>query len=337
MMNRLLNPHSLSRRLPVALAAALVCGMVLAPGCEKKKPPPPPPPPVEAPPPPEVSFDSIMQTLKSDPRVEAVGNLGITDDSFARAAVRLADAFARGNADALKDMVTNRAKAVVESMENDGTWATLTPRIEKVRIVYAGVRSAVGEIERAQGIAQMKAMQPGQMKAFEDVLIKRGLDANEIARFKAEYQLELDRNLINAQNDSGKHESDEGGSADINSDSPPMALLIAVQTPDGAELLGWSARKTGGEGSGSWVFSNASTLSSLRAKASDWDGVGMFGFSLGTGKAPVAAPTPKPAETAPGNSNGGGLTPAGGGAGGGNTPPTALPPRDPRKLVPGNN
>jgi hypothetical protein len=113
-------------------------------------------------------------------------------------------------------------------------------------------------------------------------------------------------------------------------------MLLAVQTPMGADLLGWTARKAGDN----WVFGNASTLNSPRPKASDWDNVGMFGFSLGTGKAPtVSRPTPKkdekptggtPTSTQPGQDS----TP-------GNNPPANTPPerptRDPRKLVPGGN
>jgi hypothetical protein len=117
-----------------------------------------------------------------------------------------------------------------------------------------------------------------------------------------------------------------------------MALLIAVQTPGHADLLGWTAKK----GGDAWVFNNASTLNSSRAKASDWDNVGMFGFSLGTGKAPVAPrPTPAKKEEQPA---GGGGSPAStqptdqNPAPGGPAPtPPERPTRDPRKLVPGGN
>lgn len=331
MMNRL------TKSMPMFMAAALVCGMVLAPGCEKKKPPPPPPPPAEIPPPPDVSFDSIMQTLKADPRVKSSPNLsGITDESFARAAVLFADAFARADADKVKGMMSNRAKGVVDGMVNDGTWADLAPRIEEVRIVYAGARSAVGDNERAQGIAQMKAAQAGQLRAFEDQLIKKGIDKNEMARFMAEFQLRLDAALAAAQFEGAQRNAGEATpppSPEVASDSPDMALLIAIQTPNGAELLGWTGRK-GGE---NWVFNNASTLGIPRGKAADWDGVGMFGFSLGTGKAPVA---PKPVRATEEKKPSNDLTPApvrqDSPSPSPDKPGEQRPPRDPRKLVPGN-
>jgi len=338
MMNRL------NKAIPFLLTAALVCGMVLQPGCEKKKPPPPPPPPAEPPPPPEVSFDSIMQSLKADPRVKAGANLqGITDETFARAAVQFADGFARADADKLRACMLPRAKAVLDSMVNDGSWSELGPRIEEVRIVYAGTRGSVGDAEKAEGIKQMKAMQPGQMRAFEDRLIKMGMDKNEMERFKAQYQLELDADILKAQFDRAGGKSEDGSTPapaptdpSAISDAPEMALLIAVQTPTGAELLGWSARKAGE----SWMFNNASTLNSARAKAADWDSVGMFGFSLGTGKAPVPPkPTKAPEEKKPAGESApsvsgpsGPSTPAPGGSP--DKPADPRPPRDPRKLVP---
>ena len=330
MMNRRTKSVSL------LMTAALACGMVLAPGCEKKKPPPPPPPPPPPAEPVEVSFDSIMQTLKADVRVKAPNNLGITDESFAKAAVQLADAFARADAEKVKSMVSSRAKGVVDSMINDGSWAELQPRIEEVRIVYAGVRSAVGDAEKAAGIAQMKAMQAGQLRAREDELIKKGYDKNEMARFMAEYQRELDAALANAMAEGDKRVSNTGETADpgaeLASDTPTMALLFAVQTPSGAELLGWTARKAGD----TWVFSNASTLAHARRKAADWDGVGMFGFSLGVGKSAAPAVTRRAAEDTKPSDN---TVPAP--AREGEKPSSdkpgepAKPPRDPRKLVPG--
>ena len=327
-----MNP--LSKLSTLLLAAALVCGMVLAPGCEKKKPPPPPAPPPPPPPPAEVSFDSIMQSLKADPRVQSAGSMGITDESFAQAAVKLADGFARGDAEALKGMMTARAKSVVDSLVADGTWAELTPRIEVVRIVYAGSPGTVGDLERQQGLAQMKAMWPSQIRAFEDILIKRGVDKNETARLLEQFKTRLEEEFTKAQFEKvlGSASTSEGATPDpaIGGDSSEMAILIAVQTPMGADLLGWTARKAGDN----WVFNNASTLGLPRAKASEWDNVGMFGFSLGTGKAPVAPKSSKAADKPSGGADGSTApTPSGGTPS--PSPEPKLPTRDPRKLVPG--
>ena len=67
-------------------------------------------------------------------------------------------------------MMTTRAKGVVDGMVNDGSWADLAPRIEKVRIVYAGVGKTAAEIEYAlrEGIlfftveSEPEAMQIGE-------------------------------------------------------------------------------------------------------------------------------------------------------------------------------
>jgi hypothetical protein len=283
-----------------------------------------------------VSFDSMIQSLKADPRVGAASSgLDITDESFAQAAVKLADAFARGDADKLKEMMTNRAKGVVDSLVADGSWAETAPRIEAVRIVYAGSPGSVGDLERQQGLAQMKAMWPAQIRAFEDRLIKRGFDKNEMERFKAQFQLDLEQAFVAAQFDqsAGNIKAASDGSADpAPSDSAEMALLLAVQTPDGADLLGWTGRKAGD----SWIFNNASTLGLPRAKASDWDNVGMFGFSLGTGKAPVAPKATKREEPKPAE-GGGNATSTPSPApepGPGSPPPIERPNRDPRRLVP---
>lgn len=328
-MNRLSNPVKL------LLAAAFVSAMVLAPGCEKKKPPPPPPKIEEPPAPVEVSFDSIMQTLKADSRVKAAGSLGITDESFAQAAVKLADAMAKGDADKLKEMLTLRAKNVVDGLVADGEWSKMSPRIEEVRIVYAGTSGSASELERQQGIAQMKAMMPGRLTSIENMLDKRGVDKNEKARILAEAKRKMEEEFNNLQFEKALDAIKNGDTA-TPSDAPAMAMLLAVQTPDGAELLGWTAQKGGDK----WVFNNASTLAVARAKAADWDGVGMFGFSLGTGQAPVEA---KPAAGAGGGGSGGGGNSGGGGGGGapsGGSPSPSpdkpnLPNRDPRKLVPG--
>ncbi|MFT3686231.1 MAG: hypothetical protein QM783_15145 [Phycisphaerales bacterium] len=276
MMNRL-------RKFTPLLAVALVSGAIAVPGCSKKAPPPPPPPPPPPAAPATVSFDSMMQTLKSDPRVQAAGNLDVTDESFARSALLLADGFARGDAEKLKGMMSNRAKGVIDGMVSDGSWDEIKGRIEAVRIVYAGSPGSVGDIERQAGIAQMKAMWPGQLAAFDDLLTKRGIDKNEKDRLKEFFKQELQKQLDAAQNSkTGLGDEADTSNPAGGGDTLEMVMLMAVQTPMGADLLGWTARKAGD----SWVFNNASTLNSARAKASDWDNVGMFGFSLGTGKAP---------------------------------------------------
>jgi hypothetical protein len=65
---------------------------------------------------------------------------------------------------------------------------------------------------------------------------------------------------------------------------PAQVLLIAVQRPDGAMILGWTAAG----GGDTWTFDTVSTLPMLRARADQWDGIGMAALSLGTGRRALA-------------------------------------------------
>jgi hypothetical protein len=108
---------------------------------------------------------------------------------------------------------------------------------------------------------------------------------------------------------------------------PAFVMLMAVQTPRGADLLGWTAlrRDTG------YIFRAASTLPFAYSRAQDWDNIGMFGFSLNLGK--VRPPEQVAEQTTPQRGQGAGGGPAGPGLSPDGTPKApepAAPPTGPR-------
>ena len=126
----------------VILASAIVAlalGVGGLGGCEKKKkivklPPTPPPAAPVAPP---VSFDTLAQELKVDPRVQFSQDLAITDEAFARASLKLADALAKGDAKALGGMTVRRVNDGIALLESSKQWEPATRGLEAVRIIAA--------------------------------------------------------------------------------------------------------------------------------------------------------------------------------------------------------
>ncbi len=106
--------------------------------CKKKEPPPPPPPPPppKAPPPPQpLDVATLLQTMKVDPRVEFAQSQAPVNESLAKAAINLADAFARGDDEALRSMLDKRQQSILDSLIATEQWYEATEPIEAVRIV----------------------------------------------------------------------------------------------------------------------------------------------------------------------------------------------------------
>ncbi len=358
MMNRLEAHHppttghrnrAHARTLARYLALAVIAGLAMTvAACKEKAPPPPPPPPPPAPVP--VSFDTIKAELKVDPRVSQKDGLEITDRSFAEACLKLADAFARGDDAKASGLLNDRAKRVLSELVNSGQWAEQTKAVEAVRIVFAAVPGELSDMERDRAIQQMTQQIDGEVKRFYERMLFRGASAEEAQRYTDSFKATLERQLadIKAGRGSGlglssieelilQSQRSDAITADTKAlvaagDRPDMVMLMSVQTPAGSDLLGWTARRSGDN----WIFANASTVPFQRSRATDWDPIGMFGFSLNTGKelppekakvegAGVAGGTgsgPKP-PGGPGATPG----PAPGSPGG---PPSTMPPVSPR-------
>ncbi len=299
-MNKPALPHPLHRG--PALAAAL--GALALAGCGKPKPPPPPPPPPSAPAPvaeapPPVSFEGLAQDLKIDARVQLEPALIATDEGLARATLRVADAIARGDAQALRAVLSERAGDALGTLESGDLWAGATKGIEAVRILSVGSPPA--------------HLMPGTTAELT------AADAGDLAKLTA-YVLERfppavhDRLKPVLEETAQKLLADAGGASDpaalqarimaavagqgfapkrdlkVFSASATHAVLMAIQDPSGAYLAGWQVAKNGD----SWVFDGVATIADVRPRASNWSGIGAAAFDLGAA-APVAI-APKPTE-----------------------------------------
>ncbi|MBL0871607.1 MAG: hypothetical protein IBJ18_13625 [Phycisphaerales bacterium] len=262
----------------------------------------------------------MLTEIKSDARVSAAESLAITDESFARAACELADALARGDEAKLSTLLNRRALGVVQELKAAGTWTQSTKGLEAVRIVYASAPASLTEIEKQQAMEMsLKANVAASNRLFEQY-IARGIERAD-ARAMADDQLKKMNQTVLAQ-------MVESGSSLM--DVPEMVCLTAVQDGSGSILLGWSASRAGGK----WTFSNSSTTPIVRAKANDWDDIGMLGFSLGTGK--LASAEGGGSSSPGGGSGGGGPQKPNSPGGGGGSPsgPSTTPPEGPTKRTP---
>ncbi len=251
----------------------MVCGLAIAggltTGCKEKAPPPaPPPPPPPAPaPPPEISFSSIFNELKVDARVEARDGLGVTDEGFARSAARLADALARGDADKFGALLTRSGQRVLAELKSNGGWASETGAIERVRIVYASNPGAMSDMERDQAIAAIEAVNERRLRErFEGLrsIGEKEEDANRIVNGLRE---ELVADVARLRTRSA--------SATFGDNKPEMVLLLAYQTPAGAQVMGWTGARAGD----GWVFNQARTVATSYPNVGDFDTMGMLAFS----------------------------------------------------------
>ncbi len=127
---------SLSNTLVRGAALALVSAALLA-GCEKKKPPPPPPPPPPPAPtvPDKVDVQALLQEHHSDARVQFPDDNAPTDRTLAEGVILLANALAKGDSGAMRDMLDQSGKAVLDELVSNGGWEESTKKIEAVRIV----------------------------------------------------------------------------------------------------------------------------------------------------------------------------------------------------------
>lgn len=260
---------SVARRMTLGV---MVCGLAVAcaltMGCKEKAPPPAPPPPPPPPPaaPPEVSFSSIFNELKVDPRVEAREGLGVTDASFARSAAMLADALARGDADKFGALLTRPSQRVLAELKSNGGWASETGAIERVRIVYASNPGAMSDMERDQAIAAIEAVNERRLRErFEGLrsIGEKEEDANRIVNgLREEFAADVAR--LRARS----------AASTFGENRPEMVLLLAYQTPAGAQVMGWTGARAGD----GWVFNQARTVGTTYANVSEFDALGMLAF-----------------------------------------------------------
>lgn len=285
-------------RVRVALTVAAAAGWSLAllgpagvAGCSKEpekkavaeEPPPPqlPPPP----PPPRVDFASLGRELGASPKLTYAPTLAVSDAGFARAAVRFADALAKGDEKALSSMMSPRARSVLGDLAADGRLAASLAKAENIHLVYADVPMAPN-MERTAALAAMSLrVTELRDRAIADARA-RGASEADARRVGAEVEFRERARLAAFELDA---------SGDQFEGTPPSkVLLMAVQELGGAYLIGWAA-SGGGD---SWTFETASTLDMSRARAEHWEDIGPAAFTLQMGKPaakPAATPAPSPA------------------------------------------
>lgn len=286
---------------------------------KKKEPPPPPPPPKDPgpPAPPPVSFDSISQDLKADPRVQFAPDLKLEDEELARGIVGLADALARGDASALARLTPRHAGPVIEQIQNEGGFAgKFQP--EAVRVVFIGKNDETSgfkmtmddilknfsadaaEFERAnqkipEDVARRIAAVMVQTLNMEAKDFDFSIFFPPMTEAKATKLREAYEKIRDDPSKSAALEQIQailaGGTAVPGLKDSTYMTLLAVQTPEGVELTGWGAEKAFGK----WTFTPASTTSEEKKSASEWDGVGLAGFSRNSREG-IAMSTPKTEE-----------------------------------------
>ncbi len=313
-----------------ARVALFSLAVITIAACSKKKPPaPPPPPPEPPPPPPAVSFDSVKQEIKGDARLQFSDSLSVADESFVRAAVKFADAFIKADTVALKPMLGRRGAEVVSTLEDRGDFGSTAKAIEQLRVTVAAPvpadmalesgfppddptiaeakeilktwKTVLSQYQTPDDRRRVQAMVEKQLREFAQKLKAQGRES--------EYR-QIDQYLIRLLNMPALKPSN------IFRPASTMTLLFAVQEPAGSYLVGWQASKDGEN----WLFDPASTSDELKARATDWDAVGMNGFALvatvdTAGKAEAINPNAKPDEKKPAAPPAA-PTPAGGPSGG---------------------
>jgi hypothetical protein len=321
------HPSPRTDRTPSRLRLGLQLGTIgligvlsLVSGCSKPPPPPPPPAPTPPPPPPpNIKLEDVSQELHADARVQVAPGLevGPSETDLAKAVVQLANAIAKGDSKAVRPMLTRSAQTILDTLDSEGGWTAGTSKIEAVRIVAVqpGVNFTVSMAEPAPGAApDMSAMITQMLSALpEDQKKQIQAALGQLGSDPAAMQTQLDAAMakmkemgvpeqVAQQLEQAKSQMAAAATAAASAASAPPAdsvtgtgILLAIQDPMGAYLLGWQADQSGG----GWLFTNAPANSAVRPRASAWDGIGQAGF----GEGGVAAADDKPTSSEPsGNS-----------------------------------
>jgi hypothetical protein len=250
-----------------------------------------------------VSFERIIDGLNVgretpiDARVQIADGVSVTDEAFARSAVLLADALARGDDEALTGMLTRPAVEDLDLVLDHG-WDEATEDIEAVRIVYAGpfegaIVSQAAEQLAAAGLEDAQAQMKEMMEKMGDAMgegmgdmLKQAMEQvknmtpEELQKMRDEAAAAGATEEQLAQMDAGIKALQEGGEIPDLTAQMGAALggdngvLLAIQEPNASYVLGWAGQSAGGD----WLFTNVPSTGEVRARASEWDGVGAAGF-----------------------------------------------------------
>lgn len=157
MINRKKNWLSMSLCAAAGLSLALVaagCGSNAEPEVVQAAPAPPPPPP--APPKPTVTpISELMVELNIDPRVSLAEEHAPRTNAERRAVLEFFDAIARGNANAMRGMISLADQYELAAMVKSGDWEQIVSKIEMIRVRTGdnslGQKCAAAVIEVGRG------------------------------------------------------------------------------------------------------------------------------------------------------------------------------------------
>jgi hypothetical protein len=143
----------------VGLCVALTACALISQGCEEEPPPvvqaPPPPPPPPPPAPPAVTpIEQLMIDLNIDPRVSLPEEKAPDNDPDRKAVLVFFDAFARGNEQAVKDMLSLADQLELEALVKSGSWQTTVKNIQSINVqagAYDVNKCALAVIEVGKG------------------------------------------------------------------------------------------------------------------------------------------------------------------------------------------
>ncbi|MDQ7012278.1 MAG: hypothetical protein Q9O74_00105 [Planctomycetota bacterium] len=126
-----------SRVIPRVLCAVTTVAVLGLASCKKEEPPPPPPPPppprIEQPKP--LDAGSVLQSMDVDARVEFAEDAAPVSRDLAQAAIKLADAIARGDDETLRTMLDRTDHGSLDRLIASGQWYDATGKLEAVRVV----------------------------------------------------------------------------------------------------------------------------------------------------------------------------------------------------------
>lgn len=155
----MMNPKREWKSIGMCAATIAVASVVLI-GCSKAEEDvvavaPPPPPPPQAPPPPALTpIDQLMVQLNIDPRVRLPEAKAPDNDEDRKAVLVFFDAFARGDANAVKGMLPETDQHEMTPLVDSGVWKKSVAEIKSIDVQTGrngGNKCALAVIETGKG------------------------------------------------------------------------------------------------------------------------------------------------------------------------------------------
>lgn len=120
------------RTIPMLAMAILAAAMLVVPGgCAEEEPPPPPPDPT---PPPEPEPEVDLSTIETHTKVQFPEKYKPDTQEMAESIAALANAFAMGDPQDLRDVIVSEDHIILEAIREQGLWEEQISGIQAVRV-----------------------------------------------------------------------------------------------------------------------------------------------------------------------------------------------------------